>query len=155
MNTAVFIIYLLALALNLWHYRKNIHIHFILMFSVLLIAASFYNLFCALPGIGFLINGESRFWAERYFAFLRICTFVLMLSSLSILFRSFLSRRTCRRAMAFYCFILCLIVLRNYPVRYQFEYTYYGEVARFEAARPGEKVSLHYPHGWWTVLEKK
>lgn len=155
MNIAVFTVYLLLLAFNLWHFRKNIYIHFILMFSVLLTAASFYNLFCALPGIGFLINGESRFWAERYFAFLRITTFVLLVSSLGILFRRFLSPRNCRRLMAFSLFILCLTVLKNYPVRYQFEYTYYGEVANFEAARPGEKVALHYPHGWWTVLEKK
>lgn len=154
-NIVVFTAYLLLLAVSLWHYRKNIYIHFILMFSVLLTAASFYNLFCALPGIGFLINGESRFWAERYFAFLRICTFMLLISSLSILFRNFFSKRNYRRLMAFSCFILCLIVLRNYPVRYQFEYTYYGEVARFESAKPGENVALHYPHGWWTVLVKK
>ena len=47
--------------------------------------------------------------------------------------------------MAYCCFILCLILAKNYPVsNIAGGYQYYDDIEKFQKARTGETVSFHY-----------
>lgn len=150
----VFIIYAAVLAFNLWIFRKNSAVHFIFIFAAVYSAVIFYNFMKTMPDFHELMSG----WAgERYFVFLRICTFVMLVSSLGFLFRRLSDRRNCRRLMLCLLLALCVVVARHchYHVRFPFDYPYYSDLERFESAGPGESVTFHYAPGWSTVLTRK
>lgn len=136
-NIIVLLYYLFIVALNLYYYRRNVIVKFIFVFAAVYLAAIMYNAIKAdlRPGV----------FAPRYWVFLRICTFVLTVSSLDILFRSLLSRDNYKRCMAYSCFLLCLALLSNYPVSFPSGYAYYDDARRFETAASGEVVKFHYP----------
>ena len=93
---------------------------------------------------------STGFGGERYFVFLRICSFALFVSFLNILFKYILRPRNYKRLMAYACFILCLILLENYSINFKFEYQYYNDIERFKASKSGETVKIHFPPDYFT-----
>lgn len=136
-NIFVFVYYIFLVAINLYYYRKNTIVKFIFVFAAVYLTAILYM--C-------IQRNLVRFvLAPRYWFFLRLCTFVLTVSSLNILFKSLLNNMNYKRLMAYSCFVLCLVLLKNYPVSFPFNYGYYDDVERFEVAESGEVVKFHYP----------
>lgn len=162
-NILVFLVYLAMLVFNFWHYRKNLLVRFIYLFSSVYIAAIFYNFMKYLPAtfnekdFHAIITG---FIHERYFVFLRICSFMLLVSTLDIAFRSIgriAGMKYYRQFISYSVYLLCLTMLAHYPVNMPtpFEYKYYGDLERYEQAKPGETVKFHFPPGWNHDLVKK
>ena len=153
MSLLIFPLFISAVALNLWHYRKNTAVIFILLFGTAFTAVVMYNFLKTYPDLNFLITG---FGAERYFVLLRVYTFILLVSSIGIITKSLLSSRNYKRVMAFSCYLLCLVLMRNYSADYsQFGYQYYDDVAKFESAKSGDTIKFHVPPNWSLELTKK
>ena len=162
-NILVFLVYVGMLAINFWHYRRSVLVRFIYLFSAVYLAAIFYNFMKYLPAtfnqkdFHAIITG---FIHERYFVFLRICSFMLLVSSLDILFRSIgriAGIKYYRQFISYSCYLLCLTMLSHYTVNMPtpFEYKYYGDLEKYEQAKPGETVKFHFPPGWNHDLVKK
>lgn len=140
-----FLTFILILVLTLWHYRKSSTVWFIFLFAVIYTAAIFSQVS---GGVSWHIS--SGFGGERYFAILRICSFLLLVSSLNLLFRKCFSRKNYSRTVVYSCFILCILLLKNYPVYFKFEYQYYDDIERFNFAKPGTAVTIHFPPDYYT-----
>ena len=147
-NLVVFALYVLLAAFVFYYYRRNALVHFIYLFTGIYSFAIFYSLIKPTPDITFLING---FAGERYFVYLRICTFILIISATEILLRMIRPKHF-NRLIFLACFCLCAVLLKNYHVGFPFEDQFYGEVQKFEAAKPGETVKFHFPPGWSSDL---
>ena len=151
LNIFVFALYVLFVAFVLYYYRRNTLVHFIYLFTGIYSFAIFYSLIKPTPDITFLIDG---FAGERYFVYLRLCTFILIISAIEILLKE-INTKHFNRLMFVACFCLCAVLLKNYHVGFPFEKQFYGEVQKFEAAKPGETVKFHFPPGWSGDLVKK
>lgn len=180
-NCIILFFYISIFVFNIYYYRKQIFIKFIFLFSLVYSAAILYNFLKWNPSFNkYLLYG---FWSERYFVYLRICSFVLMISSLNIFLKSLTSHHNYKRIMAYSCFLLCLIILKNYSVSSSFHYQfydtqkypisivsnfqYYDDIKQFQSAKTGEIVRFHYdaspfwrcdlpfPAGASCYLEKK
>ena len=138
-NIAAFVCFALAAALNLWYYRRNAAVRFVFLLAAIYLMAIFYN---------FLKSDfdDLQIHSPRYWYFPRICAFVLLISTLNILIKRLLNgSRDYRRIMAYCCFILCLILVKNYPViNIAGGYQYYDDIEKFQKAPTGETVSFHY-----------
>lgn len=138
-NIAAFVCFALAAALNLWYYRRNAAVRFVFLLAAIYLMAIFYN---------FLKSDfdDLQIHSPRYWYFSRICAFVLLISTLNILIKRLLNgSRDYRRIMAYCCFILCLILVKNYPViNIAGGYQYYDDIEKFQKAPTGETVSFHY-----------
>lgn len=163
-NILVFLIYLAMLVLNFWHYRRSVLVRFIYLFSGVYLVAILYNFMKYLPAT----FGQTDFHAiitgfihERYFVFLRICSFMLLVSSLDIMFRHLSqllgNHKYYRRFVSYSVCLLCAVMLAHYHVSMPtpFEYNYYTDLEKFEKAKPGETVKFHFPPGWNHDLVKK
>ena len=150
-NIFVFLIYVSALVFNFYYYRKQIVVHFIYLFYLTYLIIIFYSIVRS-SNIDSVITGHS---ADRYFFFLKICTFVLFVSTFQLLLKAFLCKRNYKRCMVYLCFLLCLILMKNYHVSLQFwalplndspkvVSQYYDDIKRFKSARPGDVVQFHY-----------
>lgn len=157
-NIFIVFLYFSILTFNIYYYRKSVVIQFIFLFSLVYTAAVFYNFIKWTPAFNnYLLYG---FWSERYFVYLRICSFVLLISSLNILLKPLACHRSYRRLMAYSCFLLCLIILKNYSVSSSFHWQfydtekypisilsnsqYYDDIKQFQSAKTGEMVRFHY-----------
>ncbi len=148
----VFLLYLGVLAFSLRRFGKLLQVQFIFMFAVVYSAVIFYNFIKTMKDFHELMTG----WAgERYFVFLRICTFVMLVSTLEILFRHISGRRGLRRLMLCLFLVLSIVLVRHCRVRFPSDYPYWSDVERFESAKPGESVMFHYAPGWSTALTRK
>ena len=149
-NILIFIIYVLILCFNIYYYRKKINnkFIFILIFIFVYIISITYNLYKTskghLPDYWVLYLSE-----ERYFVIPRVFSFILFISSLNIVYRLTLNHRNYKRCIAYSCFLICLIILKNYPINFDFQYRYYDELKQFESAKPGEIVRFHFPPTIW------
>lgn len=151
-NIIVFLLYTFCLVSVVYYYRKMIAVQFIFLFSAVYFAVILYNFLKSSPDLNF-ISGQVH---ERYFAYLKVCTVALLMSSLNLLFRWLLSIRNYKRLMTYSCYLVCLTVLKYYPAcPYSFGIQYYEDVQKFEHAKSGEIVRFHYPLGWTTDLTKK
>lgn len=151
-NIFVFTIYIFIIIFHLYYYRKQIIINFIFLFSAAYTAVIFYNFLKSSPNLNFI----SGLLGERYFAYLRVCTLVLAVSSLNLLFKMLLKDNNYKKVMAYTCYLICLVVLKNYSVdHYPFQYQYYNDVEKFKSAESGEVVTFHFPIGWTLDLKKK
>ena len=157
-NIVVFICYVLMIFLNLFYYKQNKIVHFVFWLSMAYLLTIFYNF---LKSYSYIPNNLMLgFWSERYFVFLRLCSFVLLVSSLHILLTVFVNRKNYKRLISYSCFLLCLILLKNYPINVEFHYQnynskrfiintslhyqFYNDVERFQTARKGDNVRFHY-----------
>lgn len=148
----VFAVFLAVLALNLWRFRKQAAVQFLFLFAAVYTAVIFYNFIKTMKDFHELMTG----WAgERYFVFLRICTFVMLVSTLEILFRHISGRSGLRKLMLCLFLVLSIVLVRHYRVRFPSDYPYWSDVERFEEARHGESVMFHYAPGWSTALTRK
>lgn len=139
LNIIIFIIYIFILTFNLYYYRKQVNIIFIFLFSAIYSASILY--YCLRrPNLDVFDNYQAN---ERYFIFLRICTFILLVSSLNILFKNF-SHRNYKRMIVYSLFLFSLILLKSYPVNYPFSFKWYDDIQKFESAKKGELVKFHY-----------
>jgi len=138
----VFLLFIYILVLNLRHCRRQPFVWFIFLFASVYTAAIFCQLIKS-EGVSWHIS--SRFGGERYFVFLRICNFVLLVSSIDMLFRKVLGRDGYRKAMICLGILLSAVLLKNYPVFFKFEHQYYADVERFRSAEPGTPVTVHFP----------
>ena len=155
-NVAFFLAYMLMLVLNLVYYRKQVAVQFIFLFALIYTALIFFNFMKICQNFSGIMSSLHGLNNEHYFAFLRICSFVLLVSSLDIVFRLLFSDKKYRRLMAYSCFLLFLFVVKNYPVYFLFNDQYYTDIAKFELAQTGEVVKFTYaPPGWATELTKK
>ena len=85
---------------------------------------------------------------------------MLLVSTLDIAFRSIgriAGMKYYRQFISYSVYLLCLTMLAHYPVNMPtpFEYKYYGDLERYEQAKPGETVKFHFPPGWNHDLVKK
>ena len=145
LNFFVFIAYLALVAFNLWHYRRKPAVWFFFLFALAYLASIYYNFVERLVEFeGTFIYGFSR---ERYFVFPRVCTMLLMLSSLNILIDFLLRNRAAKvlngvKAAVFAA--LCLAMLPHYTVGFPFHNQWDDDVRKFEAAKSGETVHFNY-----------
>ena len=132
-------------AFNLWHYRRKPAVWFFFLFALAYLASIYYNFVERLVEFeGTFIYGFSR---ERYFVFPRVCTMLLMLSSLNILIDFLLRNRAAKvlngvKAAVFAA--LCLAMLPHYTVGFPFHNQWDDDVRKFEAAKSGETVHFNY-----------
>lgn len=150
-NFFVFYLYITILGINLYYYRERINtkVKFILLFIFIYIITIIYNLYKVAQG-HLPDNWVLYLYEERYFVIPRICSFVLLISTINIICSKFcLNHEKYKRYMAYSCFLVCLVVLRNYPINFDFQYTYYDEVEQFKSAKPGEIVRFHFPPTFW------
>lgn len=157
-NFFVFFFYLTILSFNLYFYRKQVAVHFILIFTCIYLVSIFYHLYKVTHGQipnHWILN----FNHERYFVFAKICSFILLISSLNIVFKFLFSYKNYKRLMAYSCFLICLLLLKNYTIDFDFQYKYYNEVQQFKSAKSGEVVRFHFPpttwHGGYHDITKK
>ena len=148
----VFALFLAALALKLRHYRNLLTVRFLSLFAAAYAAVILYSILKTEKDASVLITG---FAGERYFVFLRLCTFALLVSSLDLLFSSRHLRRNYRKLMAASCIALALVLVRRYPVSFPSGSPYYADLERLEAAKSGDLVTIHFPPGWKCDLRKK
>ena len=173
MNFVVLLIYIAVLILNFYIYRKNVFVRFVCLFSVIYTVIIFYNLLKSSS----IHNDVLGYSDERYFVFLRICSFILLISSLNMLFKFLLSHQNYKRILAHSCFILCLVLLKNYHASLLFynhdpklvpivASEYYDDIRIFKAAKSGDVVKFDYYYSsnvcghpettpWACVLIKK
>lgn len=57
--------------------------------------------------------------------------------------------------MAVTFIVLAVLFARRYPVRFPSGSDYYADIARLEAAMPGDTVTIHFPPDWKCDLRKK
>ena len=145
-NILVFFLYISALIFNLYYYRKQLTVHFIFLFSAIYTVAIFYNLMR--QQFGPFSNDIQGFGSERYFVFLRICSFILLISTLSIIFKSLLSPKNFRMLRAYLFLILGLVLLAHYHINDYYTANYYADIQKFKAAKTGEIVKIHYAPTW-------
>lgn len=142
------------LALNLYYYRNQIILWFIFIFAVIYSVTIFYNFINWLPNLNFI----SGIMHERYFVFLRICTFVLFVSTLNIFYKSVFSFKKYKIFMSYSCYLLMAALLIHYHVGFPFIYQYHADIEQFESAKEGESVIIRFPPDgkvWKTELVKK
>lgn len=140
-NIPVFLCYILVLLINLWYYRRLLAVQFVALFSSVYTVAIFYTLM--LQTFSPLEVAIQGFAHERYFVFLRVCSFVLLVSSLNILFKYLCRSKNYRKLMAYSCFILCLVLFKHYALNDCYIYMYYDDIRKLELAKEGETVTIH------------
>ena len=57
--------------------------------------------------------------------------------------------------MAVTFIVLAVLFARRYPVRFPSGSDYYADIARLEAAMPGDTVTIHFPPDWKCELRNK
>ena len=57
--------------------------------------------------------------------------------------------------MAVTFLVFAVLLIRRYPVRFPSGSGYYADIAKFEAAKPGDTVTIHFPPDWKCELRKK
>ena len=145
LNFMVFIAYLALAAFNLWHYRRKPAVWFIFIFAVIYTVSInyfFMEILVEFPEI--FIYGLG---SERYFVFPRVCTFLLLVSTINIFIEHFFSSQTSKvrnGVLAAVFAALCLAMLQNYNVVFPFKDHWDDDVRKFEAAKPGVTVKFHY-----------
>jgi len=142
LNLFVFCIYMLTVLFNLYYYRKNITVKFVVLFSAVFTASIFYAMMK--EQFGPLENDIRGFGSDRYFVLLRAGSFVLLVSSLNILLRFLFGRKNYKKIMVYLCFLLCLALVKNYGIKDFYTFQYYDDIQKFESAEIGEKVRIHY-----------
>ena len=144
-NIFVFVLYFSAFAFNIYYYRSHKVLNFIFLFAAVYATTILYYLLRRQDIDQRWIFG---FWGERYFVFLRICSLMLFVSSLNILFKTFLSHTNYKKSAAYTCFLLCAVLLKNYPVYYfpsSIAINYNDDIRHFESASTGENVKVRFP----------
>lgn len=145
-NIVIFLLYISALIFNLYYYRKQLAVQFIFLFSAVYVVAIFYNLMR--EQFGHFSNDIQGFGSERYFVLARIGSFILMISTFRIVFRSLLSPKNFRKITAYFLLLLCLTLLANYHINDHYTGNYYKDIEKFEEAKAGEIVKIHYAPTW-------
>ena len=141
-----------ALALNLRHYRTVREVRFITLFAALYASVILYNLLKSEKDPAVLLSGFS---GERYFVFLRLCSFALLISTLDLILKSPRLRKNYKKIMAALFLVLAVVLVRRYPVSFPPGSGYSADIERFEEAEPGESVTIHFPPDWKCALVKK
>lgn len=132
---------------------KERAVRFITMFAAVYTAVILYNILKTEKDMSVIIDG---FAGERYFVFLRICTFALLVSSLDLLFRSPRLRKNYKKLLTVSCLLLAVVFVRRYSVGFPSGTGYYADIEAFRAAKAGEAVTIHFaPGGWDCTLVKK
>lgn len=146
-NIFVFLLYISILAVNLYYYRNSIIVRFIFLFSIIYSISILYSLIKIHPNLEFFIKVTRGGAAcERYFVFLRICSFILLISSLNMVFKYILKPEFYKKFMAYSCFLLCLVLLHCYPSgiqAFQVRSKYYADIEKIKTAKVGEIVTIH------------
>ena len=141
------------LAFMLQRFRTVREVRFIALFAGVYTAVIMYNILKTEKDMDILLTG---FAGERYFVFLRICVFALLVSALDLLFKSPHLRGNYKRLLTVTCLILAVVFVRRYPVKFPFGFEYYADLDRLEAAKPGENITIRFPPPDWNcVLRKK
>ena len=96
----------------------------------------------------FGISVQAGFSGERYFVFLRICAFALLISTLDIILKTPRLQENRGKIMAVIFLLLAVVLVRRYPVSFPSGSGYSADIERFEAVKPGEGVTIHFPPDW-------
>lgn len=147
-NIFAVILYTAAITFNIYYYRKNLIVRFICLFAIFYFISILYSLLKMKPNLEFYATKFTRggVSCERYFIFLRICSFVLLVSTLNTIFRICLIRKYYKKFMAYSCFCLCLVLLKYYPIgiqSFQVRSLYYADIEKIELAKAGDLVTIH------------
>lgn len=140
------------LALNLRRYGNLREVRFITLFAAVYAAVILYNLLKSERDPEVLLTGFS---GERYFVFLRICAFALLISTLDIILKTPRLQGNRGKIMAVIFLLLAVVLVRRYPVSFPSGSGYSADIERFEAVKPGEGVTIHFPPDWNCALVKK
>lgn len=146
LNYIVFILYVSILVFTIYFYRKCVLANFMFLLFTMYVISIFYNFFKIEPDFNLFMSGFAH---ERYFVNLRICSFMLLVSFLEIVLRFLLKDKYYKRVMAYSCFLLCVILFKNYTIYFPFVYQYYDDIEQYESAKTGEIVKVHYAPNWW------
>lgn len=152
-SVTVFTVFISLVIFNIWHYRKIMAVRFVALFAACYTAVIMYNILKTEKDCCSFIDG---FAGERYFVFLRLCTFALLVSSLSLLFKTPALRKNYKKLMTISVIVLCAVLLKRYAVSFPFCFDYYTDLDLLAEASPGETVKIHFPPADWSLdLTKK
>lgn len=152
-NFLVFAVYMSVLFFNFYYYRKQTIVRFMFLFWVIYLATILYRMTKTQNINGYVLTSSG----ERYFIVLCTYSFVILISSLNILFKCIFSKKY-KKLMAYSCFLICLVFVKNYPVDLPSSsvtsYQYYKDIERFKSAKTGERVNFHFYFSWTGFCHK-
>ena len=155
LNYLILLSYCILIAYLFFKFRKESDIVFIFIFSFTYFFVISFNLL----KIFYDLNSDLKpliygLGCERYFVFLRLCTFAVFITSVKLIFNYFELNKNIIINISYNIALLAVISL-NFFIVFPFENRYYSDTKEFQNAESGESVTFHFPPNWSCTLVKR